>query len=98
MMLPGSPKSPFTLIGDSRIIQHAGGSQYCRSGACAPGAPGHHLIVNRLLVPYLLDAIRAVEEGIGLIEDIGAPMKLGCGYPMGPLTLLDFIGLDTAYH
>jgi 3-hydroxybutyryl-CoA dehydrogenase len=55
-------------------------------------------IVNRLLVPYLLDAIRAVEEGVGSIEDIDNSMKLGCGHPMGPLTLLDFVGLDTTYY
>jgi len=55
-------------------------------------------IVNRLLVPYLLDAIRALEEGVGSIEDLDNSMKLGCGYPMGPLTLLDFVGLDTTYY
>jgi len=55
-------------------------------------------IVNRLLVPYLLDAIRALEEGAGSIEDIDNSMKLGCGHPMGPLTLLDFVGLDTTYY
>ena len=55
-------------------------------------------IVNRLLVPYLLDAIRAFEEGVGSIEDIDKAMKLGCGYPMGPFTLLDFVGLDTTYY
>ena len=55
-------------------------------------------IVNRLLVPYLLDAIRALEEGVGSIEDIDNAMKLGCGYPMGPFTLLDFVGLDTTYY
>jgi 3-hydroxybutyryl-CoA dehydrogenase len=55
-------------------------------------------IVNRLLVPYLLDAIRAFEEGVGTIEDIDNAMKLGCGYPMGPFTLLDFVGLDTCYY
>lgn len=54
-------------------------------------------IVNRLLVPYLLDAIRGLEEGIGSVEDIDKAMQLGCGYPMGPLTLLDFVGLDTTY-
>ena len=54
-------------------------------------------IVNRLLVPYLLDAIRCVEEGLGTVEDIDKGMKLGCGHPMGPLTLLDFVGLDTTY-
>src|ERR1700720_3981050 len=55
-------------------------------------------IVNRLLVPYLLDAIRAYEEGVGSIEDIDNAMKLGCGYPMGPFTLLNFVGLDTTYY
>jgi 3-hydroxybutyryl-CoA dehydrogenase len=55
-------------------------------------------IVNRLLVPYLLDAIRALEEGVGSIVDIDTAMKLGCGYPMGPFTLGDFVGLDTTYY
>jgi 3-hydroxybutyryl-CoA dehydrogenase len=55
-------------------------------------------IVNRLLVPYLLDSIRAFEEGVGSIVDIDNSMKLGCGYPMGPFTLLDFVGLDTTYY
>jgi 3-hydroxybutyryl-CoA dehydrogenase len=62
----------------------------------APDKPG--FIVNRLLVPYLLDAIRCYEHGLGTIEDIDKGMKLGCGYPMGPLTLLDFVGLDTTYY
>jgi 3-hydroxybutyryl-CoA dehydrogenase len=62
----------------------------------APDRPG--FIVNRLLVPYLLDAIRAYENGLGTLEDIDAGMKLGCGYPMGPFTLLDFVGLDTTYY
>jgi 3-hydroxybutyryl-CoA dehydrogenase len=55
-------------------------------------------LVNRLLVPYLLDAVRAYEEGVGTIEDIDKAMQLGCGYPMGPFTLLDFVGLDTTYY
>ena len=55
-------------------------------------------IVNRLLVPYLLDAIRALEQGVGSVEDIDKSMKLGCGYPMGPFVLLDFVGLDTTYY
>jgi len=55
-------------------------------------------IVNRLLVPYLLDAIRALEEGVGSVPDIDEGMRLGCGHPMGPLTLLDFVGLDTTYY
>ncbi|HMH49507.1 MAG TPA: 3-hydroxybutyryl-CoA dehydrogenase [Candidatus Acidoferrum sp.] len=53
-------------------------------------------IVNRLLVPYLLDAVRIYEGGIASLEDIDQAMKLGCGYPMGPFTLLDLVGLDTA--
>ena len=55
-------------------------------------------IVNRLLVPYMLDSIRALEEGVGSIVDIDNAMKLGCGYPMGPFTLGDFVGLDTTYY
>ena len=55
-------------------------------------------IVNRLLVPYLLDAVRALEEGVASVPDIDQAMKLGCGHPMGPLTLLDFVGLDTTYY
>ena len=62
----------------------------------APDKPG--FIVNRLLVPYLLDAIRSFENGLGTIEDIDKGMKLGTGYPMGPFTLLDFVGLDTTYY
>ncbi|MDQ3068242.1 MAG: 3-hydroxybutyryl-CoA dehydrogenase [Acidobacteriota bacterium] len=62
----------------------------------APDRPG--FIVNRLLVPYLLDAIRCYEQGLGTKEDIDNGMKLGCGHPMGPLTLLDFVGLDTTYY
>ena len=62
----------------------------------APDRPG--FIVNRLLVPYLLDAIRAHEAGAGTIEDIDKGMQLGCGHPMGPFTLLDFVGLDTTYY
>ncbi len=62
----------------------------------APDRPG--FIVNRLLVPYLLDAIREYERGLGTIEDIDKGMRLGCGHPMGPFTLLDFVGLDTTYY
>ena len=62
----------------------------------APDRPG--FIVNRLLVPYLLDAVRSYEQGLGTIEDIDKGMKLGTGYPMGPFTLLDFVGLDTTYY
>ena len=62
----------------------------------APDAPG--FIVNRLLVPYLLDAARCREQGLASTEDIDAGMKLGCGHPMGPLLLCDFVGLDTMAH
>ncbi len=62
----------------------------------AKDTPG--FIVNLLLVPYLLDAVRALENGVATKEDIDAGMKLGCNHPMGPLTLLDFVGLDTAYY
>jgi len=55
-------------------------------------------IVNRLLVPYILDSIRALEEGVGTIIDIDQGMKLGCGHPMGPFTLLDLVGIDTTYY
>ena len=61
----------------------------------AKDTPG--FVVNRLLVPYLLDAVRIYESGVASKEDIDNGMKLGCGYPMGPLTLLDFVGLDTTY-
>ena len=54
-------------------------------------------IVNRLLIPYLLDAVRCLEGGVGTVEDIDKSMMLGCGYPMGPFTLLDYVGLDTTY-
>ena len=59
---------------------------------------GLAFIVNRLLVPYLLDAIRAYEGGLATLEDIDQAMKLGCGYPMGPFTLLDFVGIETTYY
>lgn len=66
-----------------------------REPVTAPDRGG--FIVNRLLIPYLLDAIRCYEGGLGTVEDIDKAMKLGCGHPMGPFTLLDFIGLDTTY-
>jgi len=59
-------------------------------------SPG--FVVNRILVPYLLDAVRALESGMATREDIDNGMKLGCGHPMGPLELADFVGLDTTYH
>ncbi|MBI4364748.1 MAG: 3-hydroxybutyryl-CoA dehydrogenase [Candidatus Latescibacteria bacterium] len=70
--------------------------QLGKTAVVAKDTPG--FVVNRLLVPYLLDAVRLLESGIASREDIDNGMKLGCGYPMGPLTLLDFVGLDTTYY
>lgn len=72
------------------------GASVGKSVIVAKDTPG--FIVNLLLVPYLLCAIRALENGVATREDIDTGMKLGCNHPMGPLTLLDFIGLDTAYY
>lgn len=74
--------------------------EFCRSLDKVPilAKDNSGFIVNLLLVPYLLDAIRAVEQGVASIEDIDNGMRLGCNHPMGPLTLLDFIGLDTTYN
>ena len=74
--------------------------EFARSLGKEPIACGDNsgFVVNRLLVPYLLDAIRALEEGVASVEDIDKGMQLGCGYPMGPFTLLDFVGLDTTYY
>ncbi|TAK34537.1 MAG: 3-hydroxybutyryl-CoA dehydrogenase [Chloroflexota bacterium] len=66
-----------------------------KTAIVAKDTPG--FIVNRLLVPYLLDAIRVYEEGLATREDIDDGMRLGCNHPMGPLTLADFVGLDTLY-
>ena len=77
-----------TLMGFARTLG--------KEPIAAPDRPG--FVVNRLLVPYLLDAIREYERGLGTIEDIDNGMKLGCGHPMGPFELLDFVGLDTAYY
>ena len=71
-------------------------SQIGKTPVLCQDTPG--FVVNRLLVPYLLDAVRVYESGIASKEDIDNGMKLGCGYPMGPLTLLDFVGLDTTYY
>ena len=82
-----------------RVVRHAPSSSPRSLGKEAVAARDNSgFIVNRLLVPYILDAIRAYEEGVGSIEDIDKAMMLGCGYPMGPFTLLDFVGLDTTYY
>jgi len=87
-----------TVATDGAVIDSASAfaSRLGKSPILANDSSG--FIVNRLLVPYLLDAIRALEEGVGSVQDIDAGMKLGCNHPMGPLTLLDFVGLDTTYY
>lgn len=87
-----------TILTDETIYERAVefGSQLGKVPVRAGDKSG--FIVNRLLVPYMLDAIRALEEGVGSIVDIDNAMKLGCGYPMGPFTLGDFVGLDTTYY
>jgi len=87
-----------TIATDSAVYEEmvAFGTKLGKTPVRAHDSTG--FIVNRLLVPYLLDAIRALEEGVGSVEDIDQSMKLGCGHPMGPLTLLDFVGLDTTYY
>ena len=87
-----------TIATDEAVYEEivAFGAKLGKTAVRAKDSTG--FIVNRLLVPYLLDAIRALEEGAGSIEDIDNSMRLGCGHPMGPLTLLDFVGLDTTYY
>ena len=87
-----------TLLADEAVVAEV--SDWCRAIGKTPVAckDNSGFIVNRLLVPYLLDAIRALEEGVGTVQDIDEGMKLGCGYPMGPFALLDFVGLDTTYY
>jgi 3-hydroxybutyryl-CoA dehydrogenase len=83
--------SPETLGSATEFVRRIG-----KEPVAAKDSAG--FIVNRLLIPYMLDAIRAVETGLASTEDIDLGMKLGCGHPMGPLTLLDFVGLDTTYN
>ena len=87
-----------TVVTDPGVVKM--GLDYARKVGKAPILTKDRagFIVNRLLVPYLLDSIRALEEGFGSIEDIDNGMKLGCNHPMGPLTLNDFVGIDTTYY
>ena len=86
-----------TLLTDDGVLATV--QDFCKTIGKTPVAckDNSGFIVNRLLVPYILDAIRALEEGVGSVQDIDEAMKLGCGYPMGPFALLDFVGLDTTY-
>ena len=87
-----------TVVTDPAVVDL--GLEYSRKVGKTPILTSDRggFIVNRLLVPYLLDSIRALEEGAGSIVDIDNGMKLGCGHPMGPLTLNDFVGIDTTYY
>jgi 3-hydroxybutyryl-CoA dehydrogenase len=87
-----------TILTDEKVYEQS--VEFGKSLGKVPVRAGDTtgFIVNRLLVPYMLDAIRALEEGVGSIVDIDNAMKLGCGYPMGPFTLGDFVGLDTTYY
>jgi 3-hydroxybutyryl-CoA dehydrogenase len=87
-----------TVVSDPAVVQ--AGLDFARKLGKTPILTTDRagFIVNRLLVPYLLDAVRALEEGFGTIEDIDQGMKLGCNHPMGPFTLLDFVGIDTTYY
>jgi 3-hydroxybutyryl-CoA dehydrogenase len=87
-----------TILTDADVYEQA--VEFAKALGKVPVRAGDKtgFIVNRLLVPYMLDAIRALEEGVGSIIDIDNAMKLGCGYPMGPFTLGDFVGLDTTYY
>ncbi len=87
-----------TIATDPEVYETAAGFAQCLGKTAVRTSDKTGFIVNRLLVPYMLDAVRAYEEGVGSIQDIDNAMKLGCGYPMGPFTLLDFVGLDTTYY
>ena len=86
-----------TIVTNQQTIDalYAFAAKVGKTAVLAQDTPG--FIVNRLLVPYLVYAIRMFEAGLASREDIDEGMKLGCGHPMGPLTLLDFVGLDTTY-
>jgi 3-hydroxybutyryl-CoA dehydrogenase len=87
-----------TLLTDDAAVREA--TEWVRAVGKVPvqAKDATAFIVNRLLVPYLLDAIRVYEGGLASLEDIDQAMKLGCGYPMGPFTLLDLVGLDTTMY
>ena len=87
-----------TILTDEAVVKTA--TEWVRAVGKVPvqTKDATAFIVNRLLVPYLLDAIRVYEGGLASLEDIDQAMKLGCGYPMGPFTLLDLVGLDTTMY
>jgi 3-hydroxybutyryl-CoA dehydrogenase len=86
-----------TLQTSAQAVSDA--SEWCRAvgKTVVTTSDSTGFVVNRLLVPYMLDAIRVYEQGLASRDDIDNAMKLGCGYPMGPLFLGDYVGLDTTY-
>jgi 3-hydroxybutyryl-CoA dehydrogenase len=87
-----------TILTDEQTVKSAGEWVQAAGKTPVQAKDTTGFIVNRLLVPYLLEAIRVLESGIASKEDIDQAMKLGCGYPMGPFTLLDLVGLDTTMY
>jgi len=87
-----------TIVTDPNVYEQAASTAQAFGKTVVRTGDHTGFIVNRLLVPYLLDAVRVLEDGLATIVDIDNAMKLGCGYPMGPLTLLDFVGLDTTCY
>ncbi len=87
-----------TILTDEEVYAEAIGLAESMGKTVVRAGDKTGFIVNRLLIPLMLDAIRALEEGLASIEDIDNAMKLGCNHPMGPLTLADFVGLDTTYY
>jgi len=87
-----------TILTDHAVYSDVAALAESMSKTVVKTADKTGFIVNRLLVPYMLDAIRVYEEGLASVVDIDNGMKLGCNHPMGPLTLADFVGLDTTYY
>jgi 3-hydroxybutyryl-CoA dehydrogenase len=87
-----------TILTDDNVYEEAVALAGSMGKTVAQAGDKTGFIVNRLLVPFMLDAVRALEEGLASTEDIDNAMKLGCNHPMGPLTLADFVGLDTTYY
>ena len=87
-----------TILTDEAVVKAA--TEWVRAVGKVPvqTKDATAFIVNRLLVPYLLDAVRVYEGGLASLEDIDQAMKLGCGYPIGPFKLIDLVGLDTAMY
>jgi 3-hydroxybutyryl-CoA dehydrogenase len=87
-----------TILTDEKVVVEAVALAESMGKTVVRASDKTGFIVNRLLVPLMLDGVRVLEEGLASIEDIDTAMKLGCHHPMGPLTLTDFVGLDTTYY